>query len=106
MTKHLDPPLAAVPRDGVADWGRCDRRDERRLPGKDGEYRGHVRHGRFIVDMVDILEVVYMELMVDIRRVPSLTCLQVDMGHMTDMLDWVSMVEAAVMANTTILLLL
>ena len=56
--------------------------------------------------MVDILEVVYMELMVDIRRVPSLTCLQVDMGHMTDMLDWVSMVEAAVMANTTILLLL
>ena len=42
MTKHLDPPLAAVPRDGVADWGRCDRRDERRLPGKDGEYRGHV----------------------------------------------------------------
>ena len=39
---HLDPPLAAVPRDGVADRGRCDRRDERRLPGQDGEYRGHV----------------------------------------------------------------
>ena len=80
MTKHLDPPLAAVPRDCVADRGRCDRRDERRLPGQDGEYRGHVRHGRFIVDMVEMLEVVYMELMVNIRRVPSLYCFQEQVG--------------------------
>ena len=37
-------------------------------------------YSRFIVDMVEMLEVVYMELMVDIWRVPLLTCFQEQVG--------------------------
>ena len=59
LGSHLDASLAAVPRDCMADWGRCDRRDERRLPGGDGEYRRHVDMAD-LVDMVEMLDLVYM----------------------------------------------